>query len=267
MPEAGLVYILSNSIAERTIKVGRTNDLKRRLKEHNGTSAVIGHWEAHWFLEVPDTVKAENLALNALKRWSVKGRREQFNCDPKKAVEEVSVALAEWSEWGKQEAARRKASREETLKQQKEERRQQQKIKAAAIEKEKEVESLTMFRKSFADRKKHYEEAKRVIVNKKLPPYPWGYSEPCLAATFVGAIYWVANGHPIDWVMTAFCAMWFIQPSINVWNRLKNWWRYDFHREMHAIEDFELFYPEGKPPANIQEVRAIHARIVAKNGK
>lgn len=269
MPEAGFIYILSNSIAERKIKVGRTNNLERRLREHNSASVVIGRWEIFWSLEVPDTAKAESLALSALKRWSVKGRREQFECDAQTAVAEVSVALAEWSGWGKQEKARREARALEKQRQVREARTRQAKMNALALEKEKDLATLNMLRETFADRKAEYDRAQRVMNGVERPnnPYLWGFSEAYLVAGFSGIIYWVAIDPSANMLPSIFLVMLLVQPSIDVWNRLKAWLSYDLSRERGAIENFQLVYPDGKPPETIKDVRAAHARVHAKFGE
>ncbi len=103
----GYIYVLGNSASSSICKVGRTNNLQRRLNEQNSASNSIGTWKIHWWLEVPDAVMAERMALDSLRPWKVTGKREQFRIGPKRAAKEVAVALQEWSSWGKDEAKKR----------------------------------------------------------------------------------------------------------------------------------------------------------------
>ena len=51
---AGYIYILTNTAVPNAIKVGKTIDLPRRLKEHNRGSNVIGTWKTALSMEMPE---------------------------------------------------------------------------------------------------------------------------------------------------------------------------------------------------------------------
>ncbi len=74
------IYMLTNPAAPGVIKLGRTNDLKRRVADHNRGSNVIGRWEVAASVPVPKkmVIEAETKVLRAFRRQRVEGKREQF---------------------------------------------------------------------------------------------------------------------------------------------------------------------------------------------
>lgn len=103
----GYVYIITNSADSSVVKVGRTNNLKRRLKEHNSYSSVVGQWGYVWKLKVPDMEGAERRLHKVLLRWKAPGRREQFKMSIKAAIEAAEIELSEFSTYGAELKAKR----------------------------------------------------------------------------------------------------------------------------------------------------------------
>jgi hypothetical protein len=86
MHEDNIVYMMTNDLAPGYVKVGRTNDVKRRKRELNSLSSTVGNWNVHEFYESQnDIARLERAALCALHEYQVQGRREQFRLDPAKA--------------------------------------------------------------------------------------------------------------------------------------------------------------------------------------
>ena len=95
MPK-GHVYIIVNSRARERVKVGRTNDLRRRLAQHNRASNSIGRWSYHAHWEVTDDRAAERDALAALSHRRIPGKRELFEARPRWARRRIHRALRPW---------------------------------------------------------------------------------------------------------------------------------------------------------------------------
>lgn len=83
----GFVYILSNSLALGFVKAGRSNNVERRIAEHNAASNSVGEWELFWSFPVDNAVDAERQLLAALSPFKIRGKREQFGITAEDAVE------------------------------------------------------------------------------------------------------------------------------------------------------------------------------------
>ena len=200
MPNQGFIYILTNSIDIKAVKVGRTNDLRRRLKEHNNASNVVGVWSIHWSIEVPDMKRAESLALKSLSRWKVPERREQFRCSPTKAKEEVSVALAEWSSWGREEKVRREEKEALEREARKRARQTEEQAKAAQKQEGRDKETFELLCRTYPERKVEYERAKRILAREESIPYPFKLNDLYLLALLaLGGYYYATGTGPWDW--------------------------------------------------------------------
>lgn len=92
------------------MKVGRTNDLDRRLAQHNRASNSIGVWSYHDHWPVRDARAAEGAALSSLVRHRVGAKRELFAMKPTKARRLVRRAIGPWIE-GRRGDTRRTALR------------------------------------------------------------------------------------------------------------------------------------------------------------
>ena len=92
----GHVYIIVNDRAHDRVKVGRTNDLARRLAQHNRASNSVGRWSYHEHWEVSDARAAESAALAALRPHRVGSKRELFSMRPAPAARTVRRAIAPW---------------------------------------------------------------------------------------------------------------------------------------------------------------------------
>lgn len=80
------------------MKVGRTNDLDRRLAQHNRASNSIGVWSYHDHWPVRDARAAEGAALSSLRNHRVGKKRELFALKPHKARPKVRRAIDPWIE-------------------------------------------------------------------------------------------------------------------------------------------------------------------------
>ena len=81
----GFLYVLTNTAHGGFVKVGRTNDLERRLREHNNVSASVGIWEIAYSVVVFDAIADERDFLDALESYRVEGKRELFACEKETA--------------------------------------------------------------------------------------------------------------------------------------------------------------------------------------
>lgn len=258
MHNEGYIYILTNSADNNAVKVGRTIDLRRRIAEHNGASNVVGVWTVHWSIEVPDTKHAEALALNSLGKWKVPGRREQFRCSPQKAKVEVSVALAEWSSWGREEKARR-AEREAH---QQEVRRRTEKLeaeaKAAQKRKHANEQTFELLCRTYPQRKEEYDRAKRIIAGTEKIPYRFKTNDLYLFALLILGIYYYATGtEPWEWarIIVAVAYGYGFVAFFDVQDRFKTWRDAQDHSSyLGRIENFETVYPDGVPPKSADDL-------------
>ena len=105
-----MIYLLENLDYPRNIKAGRTNDLARRVSEHNRYSSSIGQWAVLWVRYNPpeQDKEDERLLLQALKPWKAWKKRELFELTSTKAVRIASdlfrhppaPAPAVWARYG-----------------------------------------------------------------------------------------------------------------------------------------------------------------------
>lgn len=93
MSTVGSVYILENSRVPGIVKVGRTDNIDRRLSELNSHAGVAGRWRCAGYITVSDCVLAENLVHQALRDvWDRQsGGTEMFNC----SVDHAGLAFSE----------------------------------------------------------------------------------------------------------------------------------------------------------------------------
>ncbi len=111
----GVVYCLVNSAKSSVVKIGKTVNPDRRLREHNAASNVIGKWRYAWTIAVPlaGLEAAERDALVALGAWKVRFKHEQFRISAQEARRHVALALHPYDEWGRVEKARECAREEQ----------------------------------------------------------------------------------------------------------------------------------------------------------
>jgi T5orf172 domain len=83
MPIPGHVYILENKRIPTLVKVGKTNDLSRRLAELNSHAGMGGKWEVAGYVIVEDMTRLELETHRALREFhdNQSGGQEMFECD------------------------------------------------------------------------------------------------------------------------------------------------------------------------------------------
>ena len=86
-----IVYILTNESMPEIIKIGITDDLKRRLRDLDNTSTPLP-FECFYALSVPDARSIEKLLHEAFDDKRVRQNREFFNCSPEQAKSALSIA-------------------------------------------------------------------------------------------------------------------------------------------------------------------------------
>ena len=86
-----IVYILTNESMPDIIKIGITDDLKRRLRDLDNTSTPLP-FECFYALEVPDARSIEKLLHEAFDDKRVRQNREFFNCFPEQAKSALKIA-------------------------------------------------------------------------------------------------------------------------------------------------------------------------------
>tara|TARA_R110002096_G_C14532505_1_gene717833 strand:- start:536 stop:1333 length:798 start_codon:yes stop_codon:yes gene_type:complete len=258
MADKGTIYILVNSADVNAVKVGRTNNLRRRLKEHNSASNVIGNWKVYWKIEVPDTQRAEALALASLSAWKTHGRREQFQCGAKKAKEAISIALAEWSQWGQEEKARREENLARKRLVDSRAREANRLLKAAEEHRLKTEKTLEMLHNTYPQRRLGYERAKRIVAGDEHIPYPWKFIDVFSCGLPLLGIYYFSNMVDTDrmtLIATILMTTWFYSVFFvltGTGTRFREW-KDEARIESHlgTIENFEMVYPDGVPPTNL----------------
>ena len=91
MTERGIVYILTNESMPDIIKIGRTKDLPKRLKDLDNTSTPLP-FECFYAVEVDDAKTVEALLHETFDDKKVRPKREFFNCTPEQAKSALKIA-------------------------------------------------------------------------------------------------------------------------------------------------------------------------------
>ena len=87
-----VVYVLTNETMPGIVKVGRTKDLKRRLKSLDTTEVALP-FECYYAVEVPDDREIERNVHEVLGDESrVRERREFFYADPERVKSILKIA-------------------------------------------------------------------------------------------------------------------------------------------------------------------------------
>lgn len=81
----GIIYIFTNDSMPDLIKIGRTTDLERRLRELDNTSIPLP-FRCHYAIEVEDYETKEKLIHDALSDHRVRYNREFFKLAPERVV-------------------------------------------------------------------------------------------------------------------------------------------------------------------------------------
>ena len=85
-----IIYILTNESMPGYVKIGRTKDLRRRLKDLYGTPVPLP-FECHYACEVENAQETEDWLFRIFKTWRVSKDREFFRISPEGAVEALKV--------------------------------------------------------------------------------------------------------------------------------------------------------------------------------
>ena len=92
MIEQEFIYIVSNPSIPQKVKVGRTTNLKQRIKQLQ-TTGVPTPYRYEFVALVDDSVSAEKTAHNALRFHRVASNREFFDVSPEIAIEKITRDL------------------------------------------------------------------------------------------------------------------------------------------------------------------------------
>lgn len=90
----GIVYILTNEAMPGLVKVGRTGNLKTRMKRLDGTSVPFP-FECFYAAKVENMEAAEKLMHEAFGDRRVRANREFFRIDPSRAKAALRLAAKE----------------------------------------------------------------------------------------------------------------------------------------------------------------------------
>jgi len=86
-----IVYILINQSMPDTIKIGITDNLERRIRELDNTSAPLP-FECYYAVEVKDASKIEKKIHEGLDDKRIRQNREFFNASPEQAKSILEIA-------------------------------------------------------------------------------------------------------------------------------------------------------------------------------
>ena len=86
-----IVYILTNESMSDIVKIGITDDLSRRLRELDNTSAPLP-FECFYAVEVDNARAIESLLHETFDDKRIRQNREFFNCTPKQAKSALKIA-------------------------------------------------------------------------------------------------------------------------------------------------------------------------------
>lgn len=87
---AEIVYILTNESMPGYVKIGRTQNIERRLKELYSTPVPLP-FECHYACEVENSKDTEDWLFRIFKKWRVSNDREFFKIEPEGAVEALKI--------------------------------------------------------------------------------------------------------------------------------------------------------------------------------
>ncbi len=87
----GYVYIMVNNLDTGKVKIGFTNDVDRRMTQHNAGSGSIGAWVLQACAHVTDMEFVERNMHHAFSEHVVSGRREQFTINVVDAVAKLAT--------------------------------------------------------------------------------------------------------------------------------------------------------------------------------
>lgn len=85
-----IIYILINEAMPGYVKIGKTQDLERRLKDLYSTPVPLP-FEVHYACEVENGQETEEWLFRIFKAWRVSRDREFFRIAPEGAVEALKV--------------------------------------------------------------------------------------------------------------------------------------------------------------------------------
>ena len=99
MPSIGHIYILTNPRVHGVVKIGRTNDLVRRVAELNAHAGIAGRWVVAGHVVADDIEQLEYAVHDFLRqvRDAESGGTEMFLCTPEEAGVAVLRVAAERS--------------------------------------------------------------------------------------------------------------------------------------------------------------------------
>src|SRR5574343_326823 len=92
MNNMNIIYILTNVAMPGYIKIGKTNDLDRRVKELSRHSGVPLPFEVFYAAEVADMDFVEKKLHEAFGRTRVAENREFFTETPERVVADIKLA-------------------------------------------------------------------------------------------------------------------------------------------------------------------------------
>lgn len=87
----GFVYILTNDAMPGCIKIGRTNDLKRRVQEMDNTSVPLP-FKLYFAIETDNDSSIEKNMFAAFEKFRVRTNREFFALNPESAVSALRIS-------------------------------------------------------------------------------------------------------------------------------------------------------------------------------
>ena len=85
-----IIYILKNEAMPGYVKIGRTNNLNRRLKQLYSTPVPLP-FECHYTCMVENSKETEEWIFRIFKTWRVSKDREFFQIEPEDAVAALEV--------------------------------------------------------------------------------------------------------------------------------------------------------------------------------
>ena len=89
--KSGIIYVLINEAMSGYVKIGKTNDLEKRIRDLDKTNVPLP-FKCYYACTVEDMNSAEKYVHDVFLNFRVRPRREFFQVDPARVVSALQLA-------------------------------------------------------------------------------------------------------------------------------------------------------------------------------